>query len=110
MYIARDNLTIPLPVKFHMSKDGESTFIRIGQLNANNKLQGLGRKIEIHQPEYDTTTGSNVITAFNTVYVHEGQFVDDKRQNFARRIDTHGDYLVGIWKRECVHGYGYYQY
>ena len=89
--LAKDGYTI-VPLKKNVNKKSkEVIYIRYGQLDCENKMYGIGRKIML-EPEYFGST--DIIKEFNSSsFVMEGEFkFDDFDNTFGRKIYMSGTY------------------
>ena len=97
-----------IPYSSHLDKiSDEEIYIRCGQLDSNNKLDGIGRKITLRPIYY-----RKCVTDFTseTTYIEEGEFKNDELDcTFGRRIHMRdGSNVIGWFNGSgnYLHGYG----
>jgi len=83
-----------IPLKNHVDKvSKEEIYIRSGQLNAKNKILGIGRKILL-KPTYYASKINSFIE--ENTYIEEGEFKNDAlNSTFGRRIEMKGTTRIG---------------
>jgi len=109
LIVRRDRHDKIIAFNKHVEKVPQSNkiYIRYGQLNSKNKLDGVGVKITL-VPKY--VTGSETINGFlDTSYIEEGQFKNDQLDGtFGRRLYMNKTYKLGWFKSngDTLHGFG----
>ena len=83
---------VAIPLSSHIVYDNELFKETIYGQITNEKINGVGRKIEIN------SKGSVGL-------IYEGQFEDSLLQGFGRYIGSKGDLAIGWWSKNQLHGY-----